>query len=206
MQDIPRPESLRLPSLLIGRTPQLNQLRKQETDIPPLVHNRCPTERAPDLGGCVVALSLVGCRVEHQTRGPLIEPNVLFVEDGRPLEGSAVQDLASATVAELGVEGFLSSEGVRDPPAVAVATPLDFAELLECLDLVGRAVLPFFIVESVFGAVVGECWLGQRVLRLEAAHFGHFGGWKIVTIWQCKGNQGKPGIVIMERTVMMSVE
>lgn len=173
MQHILRLECLLLLPLLVRRAVELDQLWKQQADIAPFVHDGCTTERARDLGGHFILASLLSGRVEGQIAGALVEPDIFFMEDDTPLEGRPMHDLTPATVAELGVQWFVSLQGICHLSALAMGAPLDLTEFIQVLNLVRRAVFPSFTVEGLFVTNVGECRRRQRVIYLEGADFGH---------------------------------
>lgn len=166
-------EDLSLLALLVLRAAEFNQLRENQAHVASFVHDGGAAELAGHLGRRVIVLRVLGRRIELQATRPTGKGEVAFVEDGRPLKGRAMQDLASATVAELGVQWLMSFQRIRDSATLAASTPLDWAKLSGTLDVVWRAVLPFLVEQGVFGRIVGEGRRGQRGFGLENAHRSH---------------------------------
>lgn len=73
-----------LPILLIL---EINQGREQQDHVPALVHDRGAAVRAADLAGQLVHAGLLGGLVPAQVVVAVGEVDVVFVEDGAPLEG-----------------------------------------------------------------------------------------------------------------------
>ena len=64
---IRRLENLPLLSLLLARSFELNQLRKDQTHIPTFIHDRCPAIGTGHLGRQDMFLISMGRRIKRQT-------------------------------------------------------------------------------------------------------------------------------------------
>lgn len=129
----------------------------------------------------MVRLRLLGGVVPAEVVVAVREVDVLLVEDGRPLEGRAVQALAGRAVAVLGGQGAVAAELVLDAPAVALTTPL-YDELLLLLLLLSFLVLFFVSAVLLFrgrGGVMDSVW--RSVLPL--VFFAMCGGACLVLVW-----------------------
>jgi len=104
---------------------EVEQRPESQPHVPSLVRYRGPAIRAADLHRQHPPAGVVGRpapielgAVEEQIVVATREPHVALSEDAHPLEGGAVELLAGAAVAELGVDGW-AEDAVRDAAAVA---------------------------------------------------------------------------------------
>lgn len=117
------------------------------------------------------------------------EVDVGLVEDGRPLEGRAVQPLAGCAVAVFGREGALARELVFGLAAMAGAVPDGGEGVGGAVELVRGPMLPGVLVGlggggvAVFvavGGLIGGAWGAFLIVFLIVfgGHGGEFGsGW-----------------------------
>jgi hypothetical protein len=75
--------------LLVLIALELDQRREQQNHVPALVHNGAVAERAADLAGQLVLGWFGGWVVPLEVVVAVLEVDVVFVEDGGPLEGSS---------------------------------------------------------------------------------------------------------------------
>lgn len=66
---------------------KVDQSWEQQNHVPPFIHDRCTTVCTADFAGQFMHGSLLGTLVPAKVVDALGEINVLFVENGSPLEG-----------------------------------------------------------------------------------------------------------------------
>ena len=100
--------------LLCLLTLKLDDGREHQHHVPPLVHNGCVAVRAADLAGQVMIRMLLLCMVESQALGAVLEVQILFLEDGGPLEGCAYIDMLVLMCC--GIGDHVHSYGLKNLP------------------------------------------------------------------------------------------
>lgn len=183
-KNVPRSK---IPLLLI--TLELDQRREQQNHVPALVHDRTVAEGTADLAGQLVLGGFGGRVVPLEVVVAVFEVDVVFVEDGGPLErcswkrelafsissmaviffcssrGHTMLGLASGAVAQFAVQRLLSANLILDFAAVASRLVAGFEVLVGVVEAVRGLCLPVVeagrvLLRLLFGAHLGGVCAG----------------------------------------------
>ncbi len=102
----------------IGRMPKIKQRGKGKPHSAPLIGNGGSTPGATDLAGQDAFFETQFAVEETQVIQSSSESDVMFVEDGGPLHGSAMQFLARLAVADLSIHR-IRAHLVSNSPTIA---------------------------------------------------------------------------------------